>query len=72
MDVTAIAVIASSSLAVSGAIMGGFWKLANSIGRLEGKVEGMDKRMEGCEDRIGEMTTRLDGVFQCSEGEVQK
>ena len=70
MDGAFIATIISSSVVVGGAIGGGFWKLGRAIGRLEGKIEGVDKSMQnhdnqikGCSDRIDRLDKRINGFL---------
>lgn len=71
MDGGLIATIISSSVVVGGAIGTGFWRVAlkigdqnKSIGRLEGKVDGLGTRMHSYEkqlDGFDERVNRLDG-----------
>ena len=70
MDGALIATIITSSVVVAGAIGGGFWKLGRSIGRLEGKVEGLDTRMhsyekqlEGFDSRVDRLDKRINGFL---------
>jgi len=60
MDGPAIVTIVSSCVVVSSTIGVGFWRLGRAIGRLEGKVDGMDVRM----DRLDK---RVNGVFEHSD-----
>jgi len=73
MDGALIATIITSSIAVGGAIGGGFWKLGRAIGRLEGKVGGLDARMhsyekqlEGFDRRIDRLDKRINGFLDSS------
>lgn len=77
MDGALIATIITSSVAVGGAIGTGFWRLTlkigdqnKSIGRLEGKVGGLDTRMlsyekqiEGFDGRVGRLDSRINGLL---------
>jgi hypothetical protein len=59
MDGQVIAIIISA-VGVSGSIGAGFWKLGRSIGSVEGKVEGLDKRMQSYEKQLEGFDTRID------------
>jgi len=75
MDGALVATIITSSVAVGGAIGGGFWRLwvkigdqNKSIGRLEGKMDGLNTRMhsyekqlEGFDQRIDRLDKRING-----------
>ena len=69
MDGQLIAVIIISILGVGVPVGGGFWKLGRAIGRLEGKVDGLDTesigRLEGKVDSLGDRMhsyeTQMDG-----------
>ena len=67
MDGGAILTIVGSSVVVGSAIIGGFWKLwakigdqNKSIGRLEGKVDGLGTRMHSYEKQLDGFDTRID------------
>lgn len=81
MDGSLIATVVSSSVVVGGAIAGGFWRVMirigrqdESIGRLEGKVDGLttathifqgqlrsfDERMGRLDERINNVVTKED------------
>lgn len=76
MDGALIATIVSSSVVVGGAITGGFWKVIikigdqnKSIGRLEGKVDGLhtrmqsyEKQLEGFDARVSRLDRRINGL----------
>ena len=75
MDGALIATIVSSSVIVTGAIGGGFWKVwgklgdqNKAIGRLEGKMDGLgtrmhsyEKQMEGFDSRVSRLDQRING-----------
>ena len=75
MDGPLIATIVSSSVIVGGAIGSGFWKVwtkigdqSKSIGRLEGKMDGLgtrmhsyEKQMEGFDSRVSRLDQRING-----------
>jgi len=68
VDGQLIATIIGSSVVVGGVISGGFWKVvlmisdqSKSIGKLEGKIDGLDKRMEGFDASIGRLDKRMNG-----------
>jgi len=75
MDGELIATIITSSVAVGGAIGTGFWRVwikigeqNKLIGRLEGKMDGMDTRMhsyekqlEGFDTRVSRLDERING-----------
>ncbi len=75
MDGPLIAAIVTGSVAIGGALGGGFWRVSSclgkqnkSIGRLEGKMDGVDARMTsyekqlgGFDQRIGRLDKRLNG-----------
>lgn len=78
MDGSLIATVVSSSVVVGGAIAGGFWRIwvkigdqSKGIGRLEGKVDGLDtsmksyeKQLEGFDKRIGRLDRRMNGFLE--------
>ncbi len=68
MDGPLIATVVSSSVVIATAIGGGFWKVwtkigdqSKSIGRLEGKMDGYEKHLEGFDTRVGRLDERLNG-----------
>lgn len=82
MDGGTIVTIISSSVIVSAAIGGGFWRLINMIseqskwiGRLEGKMDGLhtrmhsyEKQLEGFDQRIDRLDRRINGFIESREG----
>jgi len=67
MDGPTCAAVITSSVFVGSAIIGGFWKLwvkigdqNKSIGRLEGKVDGLGTRMHSYEKQLDGFDTRID------------
>lgn len=77
MDGPTIVAIVSSSVLVASAIGGGFWKLwvkvgdqSKSIGRLEGKMDGMGTRMHSYEKQIEGFDTRIDRLDRRLNGFV--
>ena len=76
MDGALIATIIAGSVAIGGALAGGFWKVwtkigdqNKAIGRLEGKMDGLhtrmhgyEKQLEGFDQRIGRLDGRINGL----------
>ena len=67
MEVALIVSVASSGVVIATAIGGGFWKLSSrlsdhgrAIGRLEGKIDGVD-------ERLGRIDSRINGVVDREE-----
>ena len=61
----------SSSVVVAGAISTGFWRLSvrigdqsKSIGRLEGKVGGMDTRLDDFGKRVDNLDRRINSKLK--------
>jgi len=77
MDGPLIATVVSSSVVIVGAISGGFWRILvrlgdqnKGIGRLEGKVDGLDIRMhsyeqqlDGFDKRVNRLDNRINGFL---------
>lgn len=76
MDGALIATVVSSSVIVAGAIGGGFWKLwteqSKAIGRLEGKMDGLNARMQSYEKQLEGFDTRIDRLDRRMNGFIQR
>jgi len=75
MDGALLATAISSGVAVSGAIVGGFWRVLikigeqnKAIGRLEGEVKGFGVRMKGYEIQLDGFNTRADRLDKRMNG----
>ena len=68
MEVGLIAVIILGSLSVACSIVGGFWWLGRSIGRLEGEVKSLSKNQESQYKNQNErFKICQDGLSDCHE-----
>ena len=79
MDGALIATVVSSSVIVGGAIGGGFWKVwvklgdqNKAIGRLEGKMDGYEKQLEGFDGRISRLDQRINGFVDTLMGKGRR
>ena len=84
MDGPLIATIISSSVVVSGAIFGGYWRLMGRIGNqdktigelggniqgLKGKIDGLHGETQNFQVQLGDMSKRIDRIDRRINGVV--
>jgi len=67
MDGHLVASLATTVVTVIGAVGISSWRLSvsqsRSIGRLEGKMDGYDKRLEGFCGRVDTLSKRMNGLL---------